>query len=864
MSQQYYTIVTNIGAARIAKATALGTVVNLSQMAVGDGGGNPITPSATATALTHEVYRASLNMLEVDENNQKQVIAELLIPEEEGDFTIREVGLFDNNNNLIAIGSIADSYKPRLSSGTASQQIIRMVIQIDNTDAVGIKVDPAVVLATREFVEQTINKKFGNVAYRVPSIAALREFNKPGAAAVIVENYHEGINGGGGVFVKSDNQAIADNAATVIVGESGTRWLRQYTALSIRDFGYAESKNNAAETIEAAERAALGVFVDCLGLKIDTNKKYQTKNKYGNGQFTVNGATVDMPYQPIRSGIGRFISGTAAAANLKSNEWTGTGLVVIGEGAMAKTEKCVSGIAIGDRAQGFSRISRDNIAIGPDSLISVQAETEWYDQSKMAGTRNIGIGGNAGRGITSGYSNVAIGRNAGQGLGTGYSNVVLGGGALGGTAPVGLTGDIEVFWPSKTSKTVAIGQSVLAQYQNQAAQVVIGGDAARNAKEVYKATVIGSAAMENLERNRAPNGGEVVWSGTESGTYTQSGNTITLTFSNLRGAKATYWAGIRLTSGAAQTLQGDVVPVEVVSASNTTITVKSPKSLNTSGNAELKFIYSTSSSAPMNEELTIIGANTMNAALTAAYSTIIGADAARTGGDYQKATAVGASAMRKGNHLSSVAVGYWCAPNISSEQSVFVGDSAGYRNVQGSELSGKISNSIAIGYGARINGDNEIQIGTQGQTLYAPTAVNIRSDGRDKTDIKPLSDGLQFVKKLKPVTGYYDRRDAYVDELFNDLPEEERAAKVREWWKNPTKDGRHKEDRRQHWFIAQDIAELEQEYGRLPMVNIKNDTYTIEYETFIPVLTKAIQELAEKIEKFENENKELKNDKMRN
>lgn len=181
MSQQYYTLVTNIGAARIAKATALGTVVNLSQMAVGDGGGQPITPSATATTLTREVYRASLNMLEVDENNQKQVIAELLIPEEEGDFTIREVGLFDNNNNLIAIGSIADSYKPRLSSGTASQQIIRMVIQIDNTDAVGLKVDPAVVLATREYVEKLINKKFkengfGGTAQIVLSFDSRREF----------------------------------------------------------------------------------------------------------------------------------------------------------------------------------------------------------------------------------------------------------------------------------------------------------------------------------------------------------------------------------------------------------------------------------------------------------------------------------------------------------------------------------------------------------------------------------------------------------------------------------------------------------------------------------------------------------------
>ena len=78
-----------------------------------------------------------------------------------------------------------------------------------------------------------------------------------------------------------------------------------------------------------------------------------TKNKYTNGKFTISGKTVDMQYQPIRSGIGRFITGSGAAANLKSNEWTGAGLVVIGEGAMAQMEKCVSGIAIGDRAQGF-------------------------------------------------------------------------------------------------------------------------------------------------------------------------------------------------------------------------------------------------------------------------------------------------------------------------------------------------------------------------------------------------------------------------------------------------------------------------------------------------------------------------------
>lgn len=695
-------------------------------------------------------------------------------------------------------------------------------------------------------------------ASQVASIEALRKYS--GDGYVNVNAYHANTTVGGGVFVadKAD-KSTADNGCTVIVSTDGTRWKRVFSGmLNLHDFGYVASKNNALSTLNAAEAAALGIVVDCLGLSIDTGNTYPQKNKYTNGKFVINGKTVDVQYQPIRSGIGRFISGTGAAANLRSSEWTGAGLIVIGEGAMEQMEKCVSSIAIGDRAQGFSKVSRDNIAIGADSLINVQAETEWYDQSKMAGTRNIGIGGNAGRGITSGFSNVAIGRNAGQGLSSGSSNIALGAGAMAGTAPVGLTGDIEVFWPSPTSKTIAIGEAVLQSYQGRAAQTAIGGSAARNTKMAEKVTVIGAAAMENLERNRAPNGGDVVWTGTEVGTYAQSGKSITLTFPNIRGAQANYWVGIRLTSGTAQTLQNDVVPAQVVSVNGNTFTIQSSKELTATGAAELKYVYSANSAATKNEELTIIGSNAMNKALTAGYSTIIGADAALTGENYQKTTAIGASSLRTGTHISTTAIGYWTIPTASSEQCVVIGDSAGYRNVQGDILKGKITNSIAIGYGARLNGDNEIQIGTTGQTLYAPTAVNIRSDGRDKADVKPLENGLKFVMKLKPVTGYYDRRDAYVDELFADFPEEERAVKVREWWKNPTKDGSHKEDRLQHWFIAQDIAALEDEYGRLPMVNKTNDTYTVEYETFIPVLTKAIQEMAARIETLETEMKESK------
>jgi hypothetical protein len=699
-------------------------------------------------------------------------------------------------------------------------------------------------------------------ASQVASIDALRKYS--GAGYVNVNAYHANTTVGGGVFVadKAD-KSTADNGCTVIVSTNNTRWKRVFSGmLNLHDFGYVASKNNALATLNAAETAALGVVVDCLGLSIDTGNTYPQKNKYTNGQFVIKGKAVDVQYQPIRSGIGRFISGSGAAANIKSNEWTGAGIVAIGEGAMNKTEKCVSGIAIGDRAQGFSKVSRDNIAIGADSLINVQAATEWYDQSRMEGTRNIGIGGNAGRGITSGYANVSIGRNAGQGLGTGYSNVALGSAALAGTAPISLTGDIEVFWPSPTSRTVAIGESALQMYQGRGAQTVVGGGAAKNTKTAEKVTVLGAAALENLERTRAPNGGDVLWNGTESGSYIQNGHDITLSFGNIRGAQVGYWVGIRLTSGDAATVQGDVVPVEVTAVAGNSLTIRSPKELNASGTAELKYVYSTTSSAAKNEELTVIGANALKSAGSAAYTTVIGADAMLSGDNHQKSVAVGASCMRNGSHLSSVAVGYWSAPIINSEQCVFIGESSGYRDPQGNLLNGKITNSISIGYGSRIAGSNEIQLGGFGQTLYAPTAVNIRSDARDKTDIAPLDIGLDFVKKLRPVTGVYDHRDAYTDELFTDLPPEERAEKLREWWKNPTKDGRYKEDRIQHWFIAQDVAALEAEYGKLPMVNCRMDTYTIEYETFVPVLTKAIQEMSAQIDDLKKQIEELKNGKM--
>ncbi|WP_210448429.1 phage tail protein [Pantoea ananatis] len=153
MSQKYYAIVTNLGAAKIANAAALGTKLSITQMAVGDGGGTLPTPNASQTALISEKRRAAINTLSIDPANTSQVIAEQVIPETEGGFWIREMGLFDADGTLIAVCNTPETYKPALQEGSGRTQTVRMILIVNSTDAITLKIDPSVVLATRQYVD---------------------------------------------------------------------------------------------------------------------------------------------------------------------------------------------------------------------------------------------------------------------------------------------------------------------------------------------------------------------------------------------------------------------------------------------------------------------------------------------------------------------------------------------------------------------------------------------------------------------------------------------------------------------------------------------------------------------------------------
>lgn len=156
MSAKFYTLLTDIGAAKLASAAALGVPLKITQMAVGDGGGVLPTPSAQQTALVAEKRRASLNMLYIDPLNSSQIIAEQVIPETEGGWWIREVGLFDETGALIAVGNCPESYKPQLAEGSGRTQTVRMVLITSSTDNITLKIDPAVVLATRKYVDDKV------------------------------------------------------------------------------------------------------------------------------------------------------------------------------------------------------------------------------------------------------------------------------------------------------------------------------------------------------------------------------------------------------------------------------------------------------------------------------------------------------------------------------------------------------------------------------------------------------------------------------------------------------------------------------------------------------------------------------------
>ncbi|MBG5882276.1 phage tail protein [Providencia alcalifaciens] len=153
---KYYALLTTYGEKVLAEATALGTKIELTHMSVGDGGGSLPAPDTKQTKLINERRKAAINTLFIDPLNPNQIIAEQVIPENEGGWWIREIGLFDKSGALVAIANCPETYKPLLIEGSGRTQTIRVVLIVSHTESVTLKIDPTVVLATRKYVDDAI------------------------------------------------------------------------------------------------------------------------------------------------------------------------------------------------------------------------------------------------------------------------------------------------------------------------------------------------------------------------------------------------------------------------------------------------------------------------------------------------------------------------------------------------------------------------------------------------------------------------------------------------------------------------------------------------------------------------------------
>ncbi|SFU01498.1 phage tail protein [Halomonas saccharevitans] len=151
---QFYTLLTDTGQAKLANAVALGQTIEITELAVGDGSGSLPEPDSSAEALVNEVRRAPINASQTDPDNPSWIVVEQVLPPDVGGWTIREIGIYDVDGDLIGIGNYPETYKPVLAEGSSRTQTVRFVLEVSDTAAVTLKVDPTVVLATREYVDQ--------------------------------------------------------------------------------------------------------------------------------------------------------------------------------------------------------------------------------------------------------------------------------------------------------------------------------------------------------------------------------------------------------------------------------------------------------------------------------------------------------------------------------------------------------------------------------------------------------------------------------------------------------------------------------------------------------------------------------------
>ncbi|NVZ38812.1 phage tail protein [Pseudomonas sp. 21615526] len=219
-NSQFMAILTNVGAAKLANANALGLPWKITALAVGDANGTDPVPSATQTKLVNELRRAPLNQLVPDPKNAAVIVAEQVIPENVGGFWIREIGLYDEDGDLVAVANTAPTFKPLLAQGSGRTQIIRMNLIVSSVTNIELKIDPSVVLATRDYVELAITEALNKQDFK-HSVLVATTANTTLSGLQTVDGV--ALQAGARVLVK--NQVTAKDNGLWVVSSTGP-WKR--------------------------------------------------------------------------------------------------------------------------------------------------------------------------------------------------------------------------------------------------------------------------------------------------------------------------------------------------------------------------------------------------------------------------------------------------------------------------------------------------------------------------------------------------------------------------------------------------------------------------------------------------------------
>lgn len=519
-----------------------------------------------------------------------------------------------------------------------------------------------------------------------------------------------------------------------------------------------------------------------------------------------------------------------AAANVARNTTAkaSEGYVAIGRDALGAATRARSCIAIGPLALGLGNPGFSNLGIGTFALSNVQGISELA--ADLPGSRNIGIGTLAGYFLTNGYYNTFVGRDSGQTNTTGTRNTGLGYGAFSrGVAPIGLDGTITNYYPTTGTDNTAVGAQA-GQLLAGSSNVLMGSQAAIALRASDGNVIIGAGAASLLGGTSSENSKALTSPGI-TGTYTQSGTTITVT-ATAHGAVAGNKVGLSFTSGAINTTTGEMQWLTVASVPNAnTLTVTSPVSQTTSGNVTVVLVETAATSAVVGSN-TVLGWNAMGQAATSAGNqTIIGESAGlkSTGGN---------------NTLIGTRAGY----NLTNGSSnVFLGQNAGRTLVSGADNTGT-ANSVALGFATQVSGDNQVQLGNSSTTTYVYGTVQNRSDERDKADIRDTELGLDFVNALRPVDYRWDMREDYVEH-----DDEGAVVAVHE------RDGSKKRERFHHGLVAQEVAEVLEQQG-VDFGGLQDhardggaDVLSIGYDELIGPLIRAVQQLTARVAELEKQ-----------